>query len=55
MNHSYYDSPEKVIRNRITGYIQTGANTVITLDASDAITLTNVTASSLTSAQFNFA
>jgi CubicO group peptidase (beta-lactamase class C family) len=39
MNHSYYDSPEKVILNRITGYIQTGANTVMNaqyLDPSSA-------------------
>jgi hypothetical protein len=31
---------------------QSGANTLITLDASDTITLTNVVASSLTAAQF---
>ncbi len=34
---------------------QSGANTVITLNASDTVTLTNVTASSLTSSQFHFA
>jgi hypothetical protein len=33
---------------------QSGANAVITLNASDTITLAGVTASSLTSAQFNF-
>ena len=33
---------------------QSGANTLITLDASDQITLTNVTASSLTASQFHF-
>jgi hypothetical protein len=33
---------------------QSGANAVITLDASDKITLTNVTASSLTASQFSF-
>ena len=34
---------------------QSGANTIITLDASDSITLYSVTASALTSAQFKFA
>jgi hypothetical protein len=34
---------------------QSGANTLITLDAADTITLLNVNASTLTSAQFNFA
>jgi hypothetical protein len=34
---------------------QSGANTLITLDAADTITLINVTASTLTAAQFNFA
>ena len=33
---------------------QSGANTVITLNASDTVTLTNVTMSSLTSPQFHF-
>ena len=33
---------------------QSGANTVITLNASDTVTLTNVTMSSLTSSQFHF-
>ena len=33
---------------------QSGANTIIALDASDGITLYNVQASSLTSAQFAF-
>src|SRR5271165_6922517 len=33
---------------------QSGANTVITLNASDTTTLTNVTAASLTSSQFHF-
>jgi hypothetical protein len=33
---------------------QTGANTLIALDASDTITLANVTKSTLTSAQFVF-
>jgi trimeric autotransporter adhesin len=33
---------------------QSGANTVITLDASDTITLTGVTATSLTQGQFHF-
>jgi hypothetical protein len=33
---------------------QSGANTVVALDASDTITLLSVTASTLTSAQFNF-
>ncbi len=33
---------------------QSGANTLITLDASDQVTLTNVTASSLTASQFKF-
>ena len=33
---------------------QQGADTLITLDADDVITLTNVQASSLTSAQFKF-
>jgi hypothetical protein len=34
---------------------QSGANTVITLDASDTITLVNVQPSSLTASNFNFA
>ena len=33
---------------------QSGSNTVLTLDASDKITLTGVTASSLQSSQFHF-
>ncbi len=33
---------------------QSGANTLITLDASDQVTLTGVTASSLTASQFHF-
>jgi hypothetical protein len=33
---------------------QSGANTLITLDASDQITLVNVTASNLTASQFHF-
>jgi hypothetical protein len=33
---------------------QSGANTVITLDASDTVTLTGVTATSLTSSEFKF-
>ena len=33
---------------------QSGSNTIITLDASDAITLYNVQASSLQSSQFSF-
>jgi hypothetical protein len=33
---------------------QSGANTLITLDASDQVTLTGMTASNLSSAQFNF-
>ena len=33
---------------------QSGANTVITLNASDTVTLTNVTMSSLSSSQFHF-
>lgn len=33
---------------------QSGNNTVITLDASNAITLTNVATVTLTSSQFNF-
>ncbi len=34
---------------------QSGANTLITLDASDTVTLTGVTATSLTASQFHFA
>jgi len=34
--------------------MQSGANTVIALDAADSVTLTGVTASSLTAAQFRF-
>jgi hypothetical protein len=34
---------------------QSGANTVITFDANDTVTLTNVTASNLTSSEFKFA
>ena len=34
---------------------QSGANTTITLDANDVVTLLGVTASSLTKANFNFA
>jgi hypothetical protein len=33
---------------------QSGVNTVITLDASDSITLNNVSAESLIASQFNF-
>ncbi len=33
---------------------QSGANTVITLNASDTVTLTNVTAATLASSQFHF-
>jgi hypothetical protein len=34
--------------------VQSGADTVIALDAADAVTLTGVTASTLTAAQFRF-
>jgi len=33
---------------------QSGANTVITLDANDTVTLTGVTATSLTASEFKF-
>jgi len=33
---------------------QSGANTLISLDASDTVTLTGVTATTLTSSQFHF-
>jgi hypothetical protein len=33
---------------------QSGANTVISLDAADTVTLTGVTAANLTSSQFHF-
>jgi hypothetical protein len=33
---------------------QSGSNTIITLDAHDAVTLTNVALSSLTASQFHF-
>jgi len=35
MTHSYYDSPEKIIPGRVTGYVQTGENTVVNADYLD--------------------
>jgi hypothetical protein len=39
------------LQNHMT---QSGANTVITFDANDTVTLTNVTGSNLTSSEFKF-